>query len=53
MTHDAVLYFSKTWGALYLAVVFCLAALWIYWPSRKPIYDAAAVSPLSDEEIER
>lgn len=52
-THDAVLYFSKTWGAVYLFVVFVLAALWIYWPSRKPIYEAARQSPLSDEDIQR
>lgn len=53
MTHDTVLVFSKTWGAVYLLVVFLLAALWIYWPSHKKTYDKAAQSPLSDEEIQR
>ncbi|CAD0187005.1 hypothetical protein RUESEDTHA_03916 [Ruegeria sp. THAF57] len=52
-THDAVLVFSKTWGAVYLLVVFLLAAVWIYWPSRKPTYDAAAQSPLREERIQR
>ena len=51
-THDAVLYFSKTWGAAYLLVVFVLAAVWIYWPTRKGIYDAARRSPLGSEEIQ-
>ena len=52
-THDAVLVFSKTWGMIYLLVVFLLAALWTYWPSRKKIYDDAAQGPLGPEEIER
>ncbi|AZV80828.1 CcoQ/FixQ family Cbb3-type cytochrome c oxidase assembly chaperone (plasmid) [Parasedimentitalea marina] len=51
--HDSVLVFSKTWGAAYLLAVFLLAALWIYWPSRKATYDEAALSPLGDEEIIR
>ncbi|WP_195821649.1 cbb3-type cytochrome c oxidase subunit 3 [Roseobacter sp. MH60115] len=53
MTHDTVLVFSKTWGAVYLLVVFLLAALWVYWPSHKKTYDDAAQSPLSNEEIKR
>ena len=52
-THDAVLVFSKTWGMIYLLVVFLLAALWTYWPSRKKTYDDAAQGPLGPEEIER
>jgi len=51
MTHDTVLVFSKTWGAIYLLVVFLLAVLWVYWPSRKQVYEKAAQAPLSDEEI--
>ena len=49
--HDTVLVFSKTWGAVYLFVVFILAALWTYWPSRRKMYDTAAQSPLGDEDI--
>lgn len=51
MSHDAVLVFSKTWGAVYLFIVFVAAAIWTYWPRRKGIYDKAAQSPLGDEEI--
>ena len=51
--HDAVLVFSKTWGALYLLVVFLAAAIWTYWPSRKTIYEDAAQSPLGAEDIRR
>ena len=52
-THDAVLVFSKTWGAMYLLVVFLLAALWIYWPRHKKTYDKAAQSPLAEEDCQR
>ena len=49
-THDAVLVFSKSWGALYLAIVFIGATVWTYWPSRKSMLDKAAQRPLDDEE---
>ena len=51
--HDAVLVFSKTWGALYLLIVFLAATIWTYWPSRKDVYDDASQSPLGDEDIRR
>lgn len=50
--HDTVLVFSKTWGAVYLLVVFLFALVWTYWPSRRSIYDDAAQSPLGDEDIQ-
>lgn len=52
-THDSVLYFSKTWGAVYLFMVFAAALVWTYWPSRKRIYDQAAQSPLGQEDIQK
>ncbi|MCH2165283.1 MAG: cbb3-type cytochrome c oxidase subunit 3 [Marinovum sp.] len=52
ISHDMVLVFSKTWGALYLLTVFLIALGWTYWPSRKPMYDAASKSPLGDEGIQ-
>ncbi|WP_281973918.1 cbb3-type cytochrome c oxidase subunit 3 [Ruegeria faecimaris] len=50
MTHDTVLVFSKTWGAIYLLVVFLAAVVWTYWPSRRKVYDDAAQSPLDHQE---
>ena len=50
MSHDAVLVFSKTWGAIYLLVVFLAAVVWTYWPSRRKIYDKAEQQPLLAEE---
>lgn len=52
-THDTVLVFSKTWGAIYLLVVFLLAAAWTYWPSRKSLYKKAEQSPLGNEDCMR
>ncbi|MDA7827189.1 cbb3-type cytochrome c oxidase subunit 3 [Rhodobacteraceae bacterium] len=52
-THDAVLYISKTWGAVYLFLVLIGAIIWTYWPSRKSIYTKAAQSPLNNEEIRK
>lgn len=53
MTHDAVLVFSKTWGALYLLAVFFGALIWTYWPTRKAVYEDAAQSPLQNEDIQQ
>lgn len=50
MTHDTVLYFSKTWGAIYLLVVFLAAVVWVYWPSRKSTYTKASKAPFAEEE---
>ena len=52
-THDFVLVFSKTWGAVYILAVFIAATVWTYWPKHKSMYDDAAQSPLGDEEIRR
>jgi cytochrome c oxidase cbb3-type subunit 4 len=50
MTHDAVLVFSKSWGAIYLLVFFLAAVVWTYWPSRKKIFDKASKKPLQEDE---
>ncbi len=50
MIHDEVLVFSKTWGALYLFVVFFAAVIWIYWPSKRKGYDDAAKWPLREDD---
>ena len=53
MTHEAFIAFAKTGGAIYMLAVFLLAVVWVYWPSRKATYDAAALTPLSDEDIQK
>ncbi|WP_299778734.1 cbb3-type cytochrome c oxidase subunit 3 [uncultured Roseobacter sp.] len=49
MTHDTVLVFSKTYGAIYLLVFFLIATAWVYWPRRRKTYEKAAEWPLQDE----
>ncbi len=49
-THDAVLVFSKSWGALYILVFFLAAVVWAYWPSNKKKFDDASKRPLDDED---
>ncbi len=51
MSHDAVLVFAKTWGALYLFVFFFAAVIWTYRPSKRKIYEEAAERPLKEEDI--
>lgn len=50
MTHDAVLVFSKSWGALYLLVFFIAATVWAYWPSRRKEMEKASRLPLDVED---
>ena len=50
MSHDAVLVFSKTWGALYLLLFFLAAVIWTYWPGRKKQLEEASKIPLEDED---
>ncbi|MCG8490530.1 MAG: cbb3-type cytochrome c oxidase subunit 3 [Sneathiellales bacterium] len=51
MSHDAVLVFAKTWGALYLFVFFLAAVIWTYRPSKRKYYEDEANRPLKDEDI--
>lgn len=50
MTHDVVLVFSKSWGALYLLIFFLVAVAWTYWPSRKSTYTQASQNPLEKDD---
>ena len=49
MTHDAVLIFSKTWGAIYLLTFFIVAVIWTYWPSKRKQYEDASRLPLEED----
>ena len=50
MTHDAVLVFAKTWGALYLLAFFVCAVIWTYRPSKREQYRDAAHQPLEKDD---
>ncbi len=50
MSYDAVLLFSKTWGALYIGLVFLAVVVWTFLPSRREELEEAAGIPLREEE---
>jgi cytochrome c oxidase cbb3-type subunit 4 len=41
--------FAQTWGLVYFVGVFLLVLVWVFWPSRKRIYDKAARVPLQED----
>jgi cytochrome c oxidase cbb3-type subunit IV len=50
MSHDAVLVFAKSWGALYILLFFIIAVAWAYWPSRREELEEASRWPLEEED---
>jgi len=49
LDHDTVVWFSKTFGLLYLIALSVIVLLYAYWPSNKQRFDRAADSLLHDE----
>jgi cbb3-type cytochrome oxidase subunit 3 len=41
--------FAASWGSIYSAVIFLSAVAYALWPSRKHIYDKAALMPLEED----
>ena len=41
--------FAQTWGLVYFVVVFVLVLAFVFWPSRKGMYDNAARVPLRED----
>lgn len=49
MTHDLLLYLSKTVGLIWLMGFFIIVVIRAYSPSRRAAHDAAARSVLQEE----
>lgn len=49
MTHDILVYLSKTVGLIWLMGLFLVVVIRAYSPSRRKAYDAAARSILPEE----
>lgn len=49
-THETVVWFSKSFGLLYLIVLSAVVVAYAYWPSKKADFDRAANSILSGED---
>ena len=50
MTHDILVYLSKTVGLIWLMGFFLIVVIRAYSPSRRKPFDAAALSVLPSEE---
>lgn len=50
MDHQTLVVFAKTFGLVYLVVMFLLAAGWAFWPARQDEFDRASRSVLDDED---
>jgi len=48
-TYRMLAEFAQTWGLLYFVTVFLLVVAFVFWPSRKRIYDDAARVPLRED----
>lgn len=50
MTHDTLVWFSKSFGLFYLIALSVAVVVYAYWPSNKRRFDRAADSILHDED---
>jgi cytochrome c oxidase cbb3-type subunit 4 len=48
-TYRMLAEFAQTWGLVYFVGVFLLVLVWVFWPSRKAMYDKAARMPLRED----
>jgi len=49
VTHDALEWFSQSFGLFYLIVLSLAVVAYVYWPSNRKRFDRAADSILDDE----
>ena len=49
-SHDALVYFSKSWGLFYLMGFSAVVVIYAFWPSKKETFDRAARQILDDED---
>lgn len=50
LDHDALVWFSKSFGLFYLIALALGVVVYAYWPSNKKRFDRAAHSILRDED---
>ena len=51
MSYDEVATFSKSWGLVYLTVMFLVVCAYALWPRNKQKFDRAAQMPLDKDEL--
>lgn len=50
MTHDFALWLSKSFGLFYLLAMAAGVMLYVFWPSNKARFDAAAKAILDEKD---
>ncbi len=50
ITHDALVFFSKTFGLFYLIALSIGVLVYVYWPSNRKKFDDAAQAILEGED---
>ncbi len=50
MTYQAAAEFSRSWGLVFLMVLFAGVLVYALWPANKRLFDHAARLPLNEED---
>jgi cytochrome c oxidase cbb3-type subunit 4 len=48
--HEAVVYFAKSWGLLYLVLMAIAVVAYTFWPGNRKRFDRAKNSIMNDED---
>jgi cytochrome c oxidase cbb3-type subunit 4 len=51
MTYEAVSEFSKSWGLVYLVVMFLGVCAYAFWPRNGQTFDRASQVPLDKDDV--
>lgn len=51
MTYEVVSEFSKSWGLVYLVVMFLGVCAYAFWPRNSQTFDRAAQTPLDKDDV--
>jgi len=49
MTYESLVYFAKTWGLVYLVILFALVLIYALRPSARQKFEDAAQIPLKED----
>ena len=51
MSYDEITTFSKSWGLVYLTMMFLTVCAYALWPRNQQKFDRAAQMPLDKDEV--
>ena len=50
LSHDSLVYFSKSWGLFYLIALSIAVVVYAFWPSKRKTFERAARQIIDDED---